>query len=34
MLAMATVSDLFNGQHYQRVVSTPTVTQGDGFSSE
>ena len=25
--AMATVSDLFNGQHYQRYVSTPTLTQ-------
>ncbi|HEY1214110.1 MAG TPA: outer membrane beta-barrel family protein [Bryobacteraceae bacterium] len=27
LLAMATVSDLFNGQRYQRVVSSPTVTQ-------
>ena len=27
LLAVATVSDLFNGQHYQRVVSTPTLMQ-------
>ena len=27
LMAVATVSDLFNGQHYQRVVSTPTLTQ-------
>ena len=27
LLAVATISDLFDGQHYQRVVSTPTLTQ-------
>jgi hypothetical protein len=26
-VGMATVADLFNGKHYQRVVSTPAVTQ-------
>jgi outer membrane receptor protein involved in Fe transport len=25
--AVATVSDVFNGQHYQRIASTPTLTQ-------
>ena len=25
--AVATISDLFNGQHYERLVSTPTLTQ-------
>jgi outer membrane receptor protein involved in Fe transport len=27
LIAVATVSDLFDGQHYQRLVSTPTLTQ-------
>lgn len=27
LAAMATVSDLFNGQHYQRLVSAPALTQ-------
>jgi outer membrane receptor protein involved in Fe transport len=27
LLAVATISDVFNGQHYQRVVSTATLTQ-------
>jgi hypothetical protein len=27
LTAVATISDLFNGQHYERIVSTPTLTQ-------